>query len=132
MKPTPVVPGHNRILVIDDNPEIHADFRKVLAPPAPSGGALDNVMSQFFGPKPAVAEVQSEFQLDSAFQGKEGLDMVVRAIAEGRPYAMAFVDVRMPPGWDGVGELQDFDAVERFLEDHQPVGLAQLADDLLP
>ena len=28
--------------------------------------------------------------------------MVEKAVAAGRPYAMAFVDVRMPPGWDGV------------------------------
>ena len=31
-----------------------------------------------------------------------------------------------------VRELEDFDAVERFLEDYQPVGLAQLGDNLLP
>ena len=116
MKPTPIIAGNHRILVIDDNPEIHADFRKVLAPPAPSGGALDNVMTQFFGPKPAVAEVQSEFQLDSAFQGREGLDMVVRAIAEGRPYAMAFVDVRMPPGWDGVETITRIWAIDASIQ----------------
>src|SRR5258705_6555896 len=42
------------------------------------------------------------FELDSAFQGKEGLEMVKKALEEGRPYAVAFVDVRMPPGWDGI------------------------------
>jgi signal transduction histidine kinase/AmiR/NasT family two-component response regulator len=42
------------------------------------------------------------FELDSAYQGKEGFEMVQRAVAEGRPYAMVFTDVRMPPGWDGV------------------------------
>jgi PAS domain-containing protein len=42
------------------------------------------------------------FEIDSAFQGQEGLECVLRAQAEGRPYALAFVDVRMPPGWDGV------------------------------
>jgi len=42
------------------------------------------------------------FPVDSAYQGQEGLEMVKKAQAEGRPYAMAFVDVRMPPGWDGV------------------------------
>src|SRR5207237_7805350 len=42
------------------------------------------------------------FEVDSAFQGQEGLTMVLRAQEEGRPYAMAFIDVRMPPGWDGV------------------------------
>ncbi len=101
MNPTPAAAGNNRILLIDDNPEIHADFRKVLGPEAPASGALDDVMAAFFGAE-AAGEVQADFELDSAFQGKEGLDMVVRALAEGQPYAMAFVDVRMPPGWDGV------------------------------
>jgi signal transduction histidine kinase len=43
-----------------------------------------------------------EFEIDSAFQGREGFDLIVKSIAENHPYAMAFVDVRMPPGWDGV------------------------------
>ena len=101
MNLNPIAASNNRILVIDDNPEIHADFRKVLGPTAPANGALDDVMAEFFGPKETIAG-PSDFQLDSAYQGKEGLEMVVRAIAAGQPYAMAFVDVRMPPGWDGV------------------------------
>ncbi len=94
-------PGNNRILIIDDNPDIHADFRKVLGTPVPNEGALDDVMAQFFG-KTAQESGQTSFQLDSCYQGKEGLEQVKRSHAEGRPYAMAFVDVRMPPGWDGV------------------------------
>jgi PAS domain S-box-containing protein len=101
MNPFPIDTGHNRILIIDDNTEIHTDFRKVLAPAAPATGALDNVMATFFGPKATPASA-NDFEIDSAYQGKEGLELVQRAIAEGRPYAMAFVDVRMPPGWDGV------------------------------
>ena len=42
------------------------------------------------------------FQLDSAYQGQAALEMVEQALADNRPYALAFVDVRMPPGWDGV------------------------------
>jgi PAS domain S-box-containing protein len=42
------------------------------------------------------------FELDSAYQGQEALEMVKQALAANRPYALAFVDVRMPPGWDGV------------------------------
>ena len=52
------------------------------------------------------------FEIDSAFQGQEGLQKVRSAIADGHPYAMAFVDIRMPPGWDGVetiGHLWDAD-----------------------
>ncbi len=43
-----------------------------------------------------------QFEVDSAYQGQEGVRLVNRALEGGRPYAMAFVDVRMPPGWDGV------------------------------
>jgi signal transduction histidine kinase/FixJ family two-component response regulator len=42
------------------------------------------------------------FEIDSAFQGKEGLDRIQKALSTNRPYAMAFVDMRMPPGWDGI------------------------------
>ncbi len=115
MNSTPLATDNNRILVIDDNPEIHADFRKVLGAPAAASGALDTVMAEFFGPK-AAAKVQSDFQLDSAFQGKEGLAMVVRSIAEGRPYAMAFVDVRMPPGWDGVETITRIWAIDASIQ----------------
>ena len=42
------------------------------------------------------------FEIDSAYQGREGLDLIEKSLLENRPYALAFVDVRMPPGWDGV------------------------------
>ncbi|MCI0539216.1 MAG: ATP-binding protein, partial [Verrucomicrobiales bacterium] len=45
---------------------------------------------------------QTIFDLDSAYQGQEGLAKVQQAISSGHPYALAFVDGRMPPGWDGV------------------------------
>src|SRR5262249_8668451 len=41
-------------------------------------------------------------EIDSAYQGQEGLALIEEAVKKGKPYAMAFVDVRMPPGWDGV------------------------------
>jgi two-component system, cell cycle sensor histidine kinase and response regulator CckA len=101
MNPDSAAIGNDRILIIDDNAEIHADFRKVLRPAVQVSGAMNTVMEKFFGPAETVS-AQSDFQLDFAFQGSDGLDMVARSIAEGRPYALAFVDVRMPPGWDGV------------------------------
>ena len=42
------------------------------------------------------------FEIDFAFQGQEGQACVRKALAEERPYTMAFVDIRMPPGWDGI------------------------------
>ena len=89
-----------RILVIDDNPEIHRDFRKVLAP-EDDAGALAAAEAVLFGDAPA-APAQTGFAIDCASQGAEGLALAERAAAEGSPYAVAFVDMRMPPGWDGL------------------------------
>ncbi|MDB6112687.1 MAG: Hybrid sensor histidine kinase/response regulator [Pedosphaera sp.] len=90
-----------RILVIDDNRAIHSDFRKILCAGQESGSKLEAAEAALFG-EPAAAEERMHFEIDSAYQGPEGLALVQQAVQDGRPYAMAFVDVRMPPGWDGI------------------------------
>ncbi len=92
---------NQRILVIDDNRSIHDDIRKILGNPAQEDSELDLEAAALFGVE-VEALMETEFEIDSAFQGQEGFKMVQAAVKEGRPYAMAFVDVRMPPGWDGV------------------------------
>ncbi|MCX6849642.1 MAG: PAS domain S-box protein, partial [Verrucomicrobia bacterium] len=102
MTHTTTTAAHRRILVIDDNRSIHEDFRKILAPVNAADDALEAAEAALFGsPQPAQAAKQT-FTIDTASQGEEGLQMVKNAQAEGLPYAMAFVDVRMPPGWDGI------------------------------
>ncbi len=91
---------NRRILIIDDNRAIHGDFQKILAP-EPADQKIRAVETALFGEETAVPPA-IRFALDSAYQGQEGLEMVQRAVTAGRPYAMAFMDVRMPPGWDGV------------------------------
>ncbi len=93
---------NRRILVIDDNREIHQDFKKILAAPSPGANALEQSKAALFEDVIPSNLPPLNFQLDSAFQGQEGLALIRQALEEGRPYAMAFVDVRMPPGWDGV------------------------------
>ena len=63
---------NRRILVIDDNAAIHEDFRKVLSPPVDSGNALDLLETELLGE--SVVTVAPQFELDSAFQGQEGLE----------------------------------------------------------
>src|ERR1700722_3605849 len=100
MKSSELKPNH-RILVIDDNPSIHTDFRDILCPAKSGSEAARKLEAALFDEEiPAAGPVG--FELDSAFQGQEGLAMVEKSLAENRPYAMAFVDVRMPPGWDGI------------------------------
>ena len=89
-----------RILVIDDNLSIHDDFRKILVPVAKTS-PVDAMEAALFDTEVKSAATVA-FEMDSATQGQEGLAKVEAALAAGQPYALAFVDGRMPPGWDGV------------------------------
>ncbi|MEO8360815.1 MAG: EAL domain-containing protein [Vicinamibacteria bacterium] len=90
-----------RILVIDDAAAIHEDFRKVFQHGRREGKKRTTAERALFGgPKPV--SVDASFEVEFASQGQDGYQMVKRARQEGRPFAVAFVDVRMPPGWDGV------------------------------
>jgi two-component system, sensor histidine kinase and response regulator len=92
---------NRRILVIDDNRAIHEDFRKILLRAANAPNDLAEVEAALFG-ETTVEFQLPVFEIDSAYQGQEGLDLIETSLRENRHYAMAFVDVRMPPGWDGV------------------------------
>jgi len=92
---------NRRILIVDDNESIHSDFHHILCPDDLDQTTVNEMEAVLFE-ETAQPEQPSSFELDSAFQGKEALEMVKKALEEGRPYAMAFVDVRMPPGWDGI------------------------------
>jgi len=94
-----------RILIVDDNPAIHEDFRKILGHTGSRNLALEAVESVLFD-QSAPASQATQFCLDFASQGAEALDKVRQAEAEGHPFALAFIDVRMPPGWDGVETIE--------------------------
>ncbi len=96
---------NRRVLVIDDNEAIHDDFRVILATQSPDTATLDEAEAAILGG--VFGQVHQElFDVDSAFQGEEGLEKIQQALQDDRPYAMAFVDVRMPPGWDGIETIQ--------------------------
>lgn len=106
---------NRRILIVDDNAAIHEDFRKILAPEAVATQTMDNLESLLFGDTAPVAK-RTSFELTSAYQGQEALIQVQAALAAGKPFAMAFVDVRMPPGWDGIETISRLWAVQPELQ----------------
>jgi signal transduction histidine kinase len=95
---------NRRILVIDDNRAIHEDFYKILRTSAEEV-RYDQARTALFGGSPRSGG-QEQFELDCADQGQQALAMVRSALKEGRPYAVAFVDMRMPPGWDGLETVE--------------------------
>ncbi|MES2981307.1 MAG: response regulator [Verrucomicrobiota bacterium] len=91
-------PRH-RVLIVDDNRAIHEDFRKTLLPGTNDGFAEDE--AAFFGTE-TTPKMDCPFDLTFASQGPEALDLIVQALAENQPFSLIFMDVRMPPGWDGI------------------------------
>ena len=89
---------NRRVLVVDDTPTIHEDFRKILQVDKPADTSLRDDEAFLFG-----AETQTPsptaFELDSAFQGEEAIEKIRAARQAQQPYALAFVDMRMPRWW---------------------------------
>jgi len=103
-----------RVLVIDDNQAIHEDFRKILQAKAGEESFAQS-RAALFG-DPPLSEVIERFELDCVHQGQAGLTLVQLARNEGRPYALAFVDMRMPPGWDGLETIERLWEVDAELQ----------------
>jgi diguanylate cyclase (GGDEF)-like protein len=98
-------PGVRRVLVIDDNEAIHEDLKKTLGIGLTSSG-LDELEAELFGGGGGEALNHIEYDIDSAFQGLDGVARVKAAMEEERPYLLAFVDMRMPPGIDGLDTIE--------------------------
>jgi CheY-like chemotaxis protein len=96
-----------RILIVDDNPALHEDYRKVLCPERKSSARLSDLEKLVLGSQTKdTGNSDISFEVDSAHQGKDGLELVKKALSLGRPYSMAFVDMRMEPGWNGIETIR--------------------------
>lgn len=94
-----------KIMIIDDNPEIHHDFVKILTP-VEASTHLQDLKSKVFGRSDEKKFPLPQFQIDTATQGQEGFEKIKKSFEEKNPYALAFVDIRMPPGWDGIETIK--------------------------
>jgi len=106
----------HRILIVDDNEAIHEDFRKILAPSRPDSTVLDELERKLFDEPTGAKPSQAKFELASALQGKDACDLVAAAYAAGAPFALAFVDMRMPPGWDGLETIEQLWKIDPDLQ----------------
>jgi two-component system NtrC family sensor kinase len=95
-----------KILIVDDNPDIHRDFAKILDS-SDATDVLDKLEEEIFGSPSADQPYQGyQYRLFFATQGKQALDMVTAAVDCDDPFLLAFVDMRMPPGWDGLETIE--------------------------
>jgi diguanylate cyclase (GGDEF)-like protein len=94
-----------RILVVDDNVAIHDDFKKVLSFDNQIDTDLKKIEASLFGEKKQNTG-QTQYDVDYASQGQDAYTLVAKAETNGSPYSVAFIDGRMPPGWDGIETIQ--------------------------
>ena len=92
-----------RILIVDDEPAMHDSYRRSFAPVAGAGGDMLGAMAaELFGDDDLVdTDPQTAFALTHCLQGLDAVAMVEAALRDGDPFAVAFIDIRMPPGIDG-------------------------------
>ena len=102
------------VLVVDDNEQIQQDFRKIFCFDNDEFG-IDELEAEFFGTSNKKAE-KATFEVSFASQGKEAFQLVQEAAANGTHFGMAFVDMRMPPGWDGVETIEHLWSVDPDLQ----------------
>ncbi|MDX1640729.1 MAG: response regulator [Balneolaceae bacterium] len=100
----------HRILLVDDNEAIHEDIEAILSSHQTNGDAdLKELEDEIFVISVAsttyvVAGIQ--YEIDHAYQGEEAIQIVEEAAESGNPYALVFMDVRMPPGMDGIEAIE--------------------------
>lgn len=96
---------NSRILIVDDNKAIHDDIRKILDPSKRKDQVIDELERALFEEDCSLTiGLNIRYKIDSAFQGEEALEMV-RIAMRTQPYAVIFMDLRMPPGWNGVDTI---------------------------
>lgn len=107
--------NNHRILIVDDNTTIHEDFRKILSPTDYGEADLNMIESAVFGEQQA-AKSMPEFELAFAAQGDGAVRLVEMGLQQSRPFALALVDVRMPPGMDGVATIKNLWRIQPDLQ----------------
>lgn len=111
-----LLPQNRRILLVDDHRPIHDDFRSLLSSELTQADTLQQLESKFFGAAVTTELVLPHYELDSAYQGQEAVEKVRQSLAQQTPYALVFMDVRMPPGWDGIETVRRIWALDPALQ----------------
>lgn len=97
-----------KLLIIDDNVIIHESLKKIFRFKEEVHSST-SLSDQLFntGHKHSNKLESNNYIIDSAFQGQVAFEMVKKANTLNEPYALAFVDLLMPPGWDGIETIQN-------------------------
>lgn len=123
-------PVNNRILIVDNNADIHDDFVKILVTKPEVDDQFRDLELELFAEN-VIQEEQAdedklEVQLMHAYQGAEAYQMHQDAEAKGQPFALIFMDLQMPPGWNGIKTINKI----WLAQDHPEMVMCHTFSDL--
>lgn len=107
-----------RILIADDERAVQQSYQKILCPEQQA----DSSLSQTLNMAAALFDQNTTGELDIAFdltlcsQADEAVQAVTRSLAENKPYSVAFLDMRMPPGRDGLWAAEQIRKLDGDIE----------------
>ena len=98
---------NRRILMVDDEPRILEELQKVLAPSQSGNTELSELENRLFNKSETKRKSVTVYDVCCCHQGDEAIDKVRDTLAKEEPFAVAFIDIRMPPGPDGVTTAEE-------------------------
>ena len=96
---------NRRILIVDDRYDIHEDYRKILGRNENVEAELEATEAALFGGVDGK-KTRTFYELGFTFSGEEALKVVAEEKAKKKEFALAFVDMRMGNGMDGLETIR--------------------------
>jgi CheY-like chemotaxis protein len=96
-------PDYIRVLIADDDEFVLDCYREAFLEPESTGAmrALDALSAELFDVEEDVEE-EPKFKVTACSQGNDAISLAKEAANDGHPFDVVILDVRMPPGIDGV------------------------------
>jgi diguanylate cyclase len=110
-----------RVLVVDDEPDVLSSYREILksAGDRLPNRRLEDLRSRLFNnlkPAASPAEAQDVFELEMCSSAEEAVRSISASIEQSKPFSVAFLDMRMPPGHDGVWAASNIRKLDKRLD----------------
>ena len=108
--------ANTRVLIVDDQTEIHADFEEILNTAKPTASTDDLADAFLSEDSEDGASFLPALELLHAMNGEEAYQVVKAAKESNRQIAVAYIDIRMPPGIDGIETIRRIREIEKDIE----------------
>jgi len=92
-----------KVLIADDDEHVLRCYRDAFTDTEPTGHmlAIDALSAELFDPETDIVDTP-KFSIVACSQGDDAISLAREAASEGEPFDVIILDVRMPPGIDGV------------------------------